>query len=191
MADLLHPLDRLAGLLPELTRLAALAVGEGDHARLAPGAGRDGDGAARPPDEVGRVRPDHEQAPAHASTPATRLRVHHRHRVHLLLVEAGCEEPVGHQPEAVLDRRVRHLAEIGREHRVLGPGGADRLVDGLPGDLAGVRRREAALEQGAARGQRGLVVDRQALRREVGMRDDELAHALLERGVHDGEDLVP
>ena len=114
----------------------------------------------------------------------------HRHRVHLLLVEAGREQPVGHQPEAVLDRRVRRLAEIGREHRVLGPGGADRLEDALPGDLAGVRRREAALEQGAARGERGLVVDRQALRREVGMRDHDLAHALLERRVDDGEDLV-
>ena len=35
VADLLHALDRLARLLPELPRLAPLAVGEREHARLA------------------------------------------------------------------------------------------------------------------------------------------------------------
>ena len=70
-ADLLDALDRHPRLLPELARLALLAVGECEHARRAPGRGRDRDRAARPPDEVGRVRPDDEHAPAHES-PASR-----------------------------------------------------------------------------------------------------------------------
>ena len=83
------------------------------------------------------------------------------------------------------------LAEVGREHRVLGPGGADRLVRRcsqaiLP--VCGVVKQRSSRR--AARGQRGLVVDREVLRGEVGMRDHDLAHALLERRVDDGEDLV-
>ena len=70
VADLLHALDRLPRLLPELARLALLAVREREHVRRAAGRGRDRDRAAGAPDEVGAVRADHEQRP-HAS-PASR-----------------------------------------------------------------------------------------------------------------------
>ncbi len=70
VTDLLHALDRLPGLLPELARLALLAVGESEHERLAAGRGRDGDRTAGAPDEVGAVRSYDEKLP-HAS-PASR-----------------------------------------------------------------------------------------------------------------------
>src|SRR5204863_7708212 len=56
LALVLDPLDRHPGLLPELARLAALAVREGEHLCRAAGRGRDRDRTARPPYEVGRVR---------------------------------------------------------------------------------------------------------------------------------------
>src|SRR6185436_13327200 len=61
-----------------------------------------------------------------------------RHRAHLILREARAEQAVGHQCEAVLDRRVRDLAEIGREHVALGARGPNGLERRLPGDLARV-----------------------------------------------------
>ena len=72
VTNLLHVLDRLALDLPQLARLAALAVGQREHLRDAAGAGRDGNGAARPPDEVRRVRADHQHAPAHAAPASSR-----------------------------------------------------------------------------------------------------------------------
>src|SRR6201999_950891 len=68
-----RPLDRLDRLpfdLPQLARLAPLALGQSGHARGAAGAGGDGDPPAGAPDEVGGVRADDEQAPAH---PASRV----------------------------------------------------------------------------------------------------------------------
>ena len=69
--DLLHAVDRLARLLPEFPRLAPLPVGQRKHAGLATPGGRDGDRASRPPDEVGRVRPDHQELSTHEA-PARR-----------------------------------------------------------------------------------------------------------------------
>src|SRR5919198_5844996 len=60
-------------------------------------------------------------------------RIRHGHRADLLLVEACLQQAVRHQCQAVLDRRVEDLAEIGRQDRVLGPGRADRVEDALPG----------------------------------------------------------
>ena len=65
VADLLDALDRLAGLPPELARLAALAVGECDDLGGAAAARRDRDRAARAPHEVGGVGADHQHAPRH------------------------------------------------------------------------------------------------------------------------------
>ena len=65
MADLLDVLDRLVGLLPQLARLAALAVGERDHLGGPAVAGGDRDRAAGAPHEVGGVRTDHQHAPRH------------------------------------------------------------------------------------------------------------------------------
>src|SRR5262249_49463522 len=80
--DPLHVVYGLVWLLPELAALPALAVGERDHLGGAAGARAQGDRAAGPPDEVGRMRADDEQLPAHercspatptaASTPASR-----------------------------------------------------------------------------------------------------------------------
>ena len=58
----LDALDRLPRLLPELSRLAALAVGEREHVALPPRSCRQRQRAARPPDEVGRVGADRQQA---------------------------------------------------------------------------------------------------------------------------------
>src|SRR6266536_5634229 len=80
-------------------------------------------------------------------------RVGHRHGVDLLLVEARLQQAVGHERQPVLDGRVEDLAEVGREDGVLGPGRADGREDALPGHLARVRRREAALEQRALGGE--------------------------------------
>ncbi len=55
----LDVLDRLALVLPQLAGLAALAVGQRDHLRLAAQRHRLGHGAAGAPDEVGGVRPEH------------------------------------------------------------------------------------------------------------------------------------
>ena len=108
----------------------------------------------------------------------------------LLVAEAGLEELIGEQRQTVLDRRVEDLTQVGGEHVVLDAGGAHAVEDVLPGDLAGVGRREAALEQGAALGEVGLLLERQVLRRELGVGDDDVPHARGERGVDDREDLV-
>ena len=71
VADLLHALDGLSLLLPELAGLAPLAVGQREHARGAAVRRRDGDRAARAPDEVGGVSADHEELARHAA-PASR-----------------------------------------------------------------------------------------------------------------------
>ena len=73
MADLLHALDGLSLLLPELAGLTALAVGEREDARRVPIRCRDRDRAARAPDEVGGVSADHEELSCHAAAPASRL----------------------------------------------------------------------------------------------------------------------
>ena len=70
--DLLHALDGLSLLLPELAGLAAFAVREREHACCSAIRGRDRDRAARPPDEVRRVRADHEELSRH-DAPASRL----------------------------------------------------------------------------------------------------------------------
>ena len=70
--DLLHALDGLSLLLPELAGLAALAIGEREHACRSASRGRDRDRAARAPDEVRRVRADHEELSRH-DAPASRL----------------------------------------------------------------------------------------------------------------------
>ena len=60
----------------------------------------------------------------------------------------------------------------------------------LPRALARVRRGERALHQRAALGQRHLVVGRDALRRELGVGDDDRLDARVDGRVDDGEDLV-
>ena len=117
VTDLFHALLRLPVLLPQLARLAPLAVGECDHVRRAPTL-----------DDVA-IAPAARQTKSAACALTTRMvlgtgelpRVDDRHRAHILLREAGLEQAVGHQGEAVLHRWVRHLAEIGRENVVLGP----------------------------------------------------------------------
>ena len=73
VAQPLDVLDRLALLLPQLARLAALAVAQRDHLRDPAGGGGNRDRAAGPPDEVRRVRADHLDPPAHhGASPASR-----------------------------------------------------------------------------------------------------------------------
>ena len=66
VADALDVLDRLALLLPQLARLAALAVGQRDDLGGAAVLDGLGDRAAGAPDEVGRVRADDLHPAAHA-----------------------------------------------------------------------------------------------------------------------------
>ena len=61
VADLLDALLGLTGLLPELARLAALAVGERDDVRRAAALDDRRDRAGGAPDEVGGVRADDEE----------------------------------------------------------------------------------------------------------------------------------
>ena len=136
----------LPRLLPQLARLAALAVRERDDARDAAVRGRHRDRAAGAPDEVGRVRADHEHAPAH---PATRLEPVHDHLPDLVVAEARAEQLVGPDREPVLDRRVVRVAEVAREEVVLEPDRADAVEDVLPRRLAAERRAEAALDAGS------------------------------------------
>src|SRR5262245_33251357 len=113
------------------------------------------------------------------------------HRAHLVLREAGLEQPVDHEGEPVLDGRVRALAEVGREHVPLHPSGANGLDGLLPADLARVDRGEAALEHGPAVGELALLVDRNALRGVVRMRHDDARHARGERRLDHRVDLLP
>ena len=71
VADLLHALDGLVRLLPELAGFTPLAVGEREHARRSFVRRRDRDRAARAPDEVGGVGADHQELARHAA-PASR-----------------------------------------------------------------------------------------------------------------------
>src|SRR5690606_37823977 len=73
VAYALDVLDRLALLLPELARLAALPVGQRDDQGVATLRGRDRDGACRTPDEVGGVRADDQQPARHQSSPTRRF----------------------------------------------------------------------------------------------------------------------
>ena len=117
-------------------------------------------------------------------------RVRDGHRADLLVGEAVGEERVGHQREAVLDGRVRVLAEVGRPHRLLRPHRARRLEDALPRDLARVGRREGALHHRAHAGKLDLIVRRDRLRGELRMRHDDVADASFGRGLDEPEDLV-
>src|SRR5688500_13705538 len=74
-------------------------------------------------------------------------RVRHRHDLNVVLGEAGLEQTVGKERESVLDGRVERLAEVAGQDRALGPDRADVVEQPLPGDLAGVRRREAPFQQ--------------------------------------------
>ena len=65
LADRLDALLGLLGLLPQLARLPALAVGERDDVRRAAVLDDARDRARRPPDEVGGVRADDEHALSH------------------------------------------------------------------------------------------------------------------------------
>ena len=62
VADLLHPLLGLPRVLPQLARLPALAVGEGDHVCRAAALDDRRDRARGAPDEVGGVRADDEES---------------------------------------------------------------------------------------------------------------------------------
>ncbi len=62
VADLLDALDRLSLLLPQLARLSAFTVGQGDHLGGAALGGADGHGATGPPHEVGGVSTDDQAA---------------------------------------------------------------------------------------------------------------------------------
>src|SRR5256886_6438490 len=156
-ADLLHPRLGLVRLLPELARLAALAVGERDHVRPSSPLDERRDRARGAPDEVGRVRADDEQGPwslfhdsvfivKQAPITGEPPSIDDGHHVHVIFVEARLQQPIGHQCEPVFHRRVRGLAEICREHVACRACCADRLERLLPRDLARVDRREAALE---------------------------------------------
>jgi hypothetical protein len=57
--------------------------------------------------------------------------------------------------------------------------------------LAAVRRAQAALEQAALVGEGDLLLDREVLGRELGVRDRDRPDALLECAVHDREDVLP
>src|SRR6187397_1560627 len=98
---------------------------------------------------------------------------------------AGVEQAVGPHGEPVLDRGVVGIAEIAREEVALEADRAHAVEDVLEGRLAGERRAQAALDQAAALRERDLVLDREPLRRELRMRDDDLLDALLERRLDD------
>ena len=142
---------RPSGPAPSRARPTRPARRRRARARARPaGRGRDRDRAAGAPDEVGRVRPDHEQPPAHAS-PASRRELSDDHLAHLVLVEAGVEQPVGPEREPVLDRRVVRVAAVAREEVALDADRADAVEDVLPGRLAAV----AAWSGSARSGSRG------------------------------------
>ncbi len=147
VTDLLHPRLGLPVLLPQLARLAALTVRERDDLRR-PAPGDDGRDRARgTPDEVGGMGADDEESSRHRpafvvfTTAIVRISSSR---------EPGPEKRVGHQREPVLDRWVRHLAEIGRKDVARRACRADRRERLLPRHLAGVDRREAALEHRAS-----------------------------------------
>ena len=106
-------------------------------------------------------------------------------------VNPASSRRVGHQREAVLDRWVRELAEIGREDVPRRARGADRREGLLPRHLAGVDRREAPLEDRALVGKHDLVGDRHALGRVVRMRDQHVRDACRERLLDRHRDLGP
>ena len=164
VADLLDALLGLPGLLPELARLAALAVRERDDVRRPPVRDDRRDRTGGAPDEVGGVRADDEEAPRHRRASACSRPPSYGSRPR---ANPASSRRVGHQREPVLDRWVRHLAEIGREDVALRARRADRGERLLPRDLAGVDRREAPLEHRAPVGKLDLLVDRDALRRIV------------------------
>ena len=70
VTDLLHPLLRLPVLLPQLARLAPLAVGERDHVRRAPALDDRRDRAGGAPDEVGGMRAHDEHGLRHRPAPS-------------------------------------------------------------------------------------------------------------------------
>src|SRR4029079_12958316 len=95
----------------------------------------------------------HTQSAEWAPITSTRLgtgqppRVLDGHGADLLVGEAGLQEAVGHQGQAILDRRVGALPEIRAPDGVAGTHGAGRGEDLVPRALAGVGRGEGALHQ--------------------------------------------
>jgi hypothetical protein len=69
--------------------------------------------------------------------------------VDLLFGEPGLKQPIGEQRESIFDRRVERLPEVAGQDRVLRSDRANVIEEQIPGNLAGVRGGEAALEKGA------------------------------------------
>ena len=191
VADPLDVLDRLALLLPQLARLAALAVGERDH--LAPRR------RPRPPwrprrPRARRSRPSARRSPAaaaHRPRPASACSSTAIVRISSSL------KPAARNRSAMIARPsstggLNDLAEVGRPDRVRSaPTARVAAKHLLPRALAGVRRRERALHQRARAGQ--LAADRRPLSRcdgNSGCVTTIVSMPASTRRVDDREDLV-
>src|SRR5256714_1549008 len=104
--------------------------------------------------------------------------------------EPRLEELVGPDREPLLDRWIVGVAEVAGEEVVLETDRAHAVEDVLERRLAAERRAQAALDDAAARDERDLVLDGEVLAGELGMRDNDMRDAFLERGVDDGERVV-
>ena len=113
------------------------------------------------------------------------------HRPNFVLVERGGEQPVGPEREPVLDGRVVGVAAVAGEDRPLDAHCAHAVDDVLPRRLAALRRRQAALEETPPPSELRLVLEREVLARELGMRDDDVLHALRERRLDHCERVLP
>src|SRR3954464_9885333 len=103
-------------------------------------------------------------------------RVLDRHRAYLLVGESGGEMLVGHDGQAVLDRRVEGLPEIAAPDRVRGADRAGGGEDLVPCALPRVRGRQRALQQRTLLRELLLVGRAELVRGELGVGDDDRLH---------------
>src|SRR6185503_20823477 len=118
-------------------------------------------------------------------------RVRHRHGANLGFSESRIEEPLGKHREALGDRRIDRLAEVGRDHGARDARFPDVRERQLPRRLRGVGRREAVFDERAEIGELALLVAAQTLRGKLGVRYDDLPDADFLRRADKREDLRP
>src|SRR4029453_6744200 len=104
--------------------------------------------------------------------------------------ETGVQQVLGKHGESFRDRWIDRLTQIGGDYRAGNTSLANIGKRGFPCSLGGIGGREAVLDHRAQISQFFLFVPCEVLRREFGVRDDNLPDIHLPGGADQGEDLA-
>lgn len=114
----------------------------------------------------------------------------HCHDVDLLLAEPGFQQAISEESEAVLDRWVIRLTEIGAENDPMHTDCTNMRKSCLPRHFPAEQWGKAVLEKGSRFSERDLVLDGHCLGGKIWMRHDNMPNTFLSCGMDDGENLI-